>query len=403
MTRTKKPVARPARRRRGEGSIQWVESKGLYVGQITINGKRKAVARKTEGECVVALQKVAAQLRTGKTITPQTGLTVRDLIEHYLANEFRNFQKSGEPGTARNHRFRLLRWVVLLGPRPAAKLTVDDIERAYKSIALGLDCDANGKRRKPAGVMHVKGMRTALGYVFDDAETRGVVADDFRRVLDRARLPIADVKPAGERTNLEPDEMAHVLACNVGTRAYPMLVVAFSTGIRPGELGALYWEDLHLDDRQPWLDLRRAVQVQMNGSGKVVDTMKTKNSRRRVELTAAAVTALRAQRVAMLEERVAAKRWANPDLVFPTRNGNPYLGATLRKIFVTACKKADVDYFVAYETRHTYGTLMQRAGVDPYLIADSMGHTIETFNTYYRHGPKGIISGTADVMEKIIS
>ena len=51
------------RRRRGTGSLRFDAKRGLYIAQITINGKRKSIARKTEAACVRALDEAAAEMR----------------------------------------------------------------------------------------------------------------------------------------------------------------------------------------------------------------------------------------------------------------------------------------------------------------------------------------------------
>ena len=97
-------------------------------------------------------------------------------------------------------------------------------------------------------------------------------------------------------------------------RAY--VVVSLLTGARTEELRALTWSHVDLGESGPaTLSLWRSVRA----GG---DT-KTKRSRRTLELPSRCVEALRAHRMAQLQDRLAAgERWVDLDLVFTTERGN---------------------------------------------------------------------------------
>jgi integrase len=82
---------------------------------------------------------------------------------------------------------------------------------------------------------------------------------------------------------------------------------AATTGMRLGELVALGWVDLHLDDE--YLTVRRA---------------KTAAGRRRVELDPGAIAALQAHRKRQAAERLAfGAGWRDHGLVFTRPGGEP--------------------------------------------------------------------------------
>src|SRR5215211_8588292 len=88
----------------------------------------------------------------------------------------------------------------------------------------------------------------------------------------------------------------NVTAGEAGDRFEALYVLALHTGMRPGELLGLKWEDVDLDEGG--LRLNRAL------AGRNLTTPKTKRSRRRIDLSAASIAALKAHRRRQLEERM---------------------------------------------------------------------------------------------------
>src|SRR5262249_8406395 len=62
--------------------------------------------------------------------------------------------------------------------------------------------------------------------------------------MDRVELPKAEKTQA---TALDRDQMARLFECASGTRLFPLLVLAASTGCRRGELLALTWADIDFE------------------------------------------------------------------------------------------------------------------------------------------------------------
>lgn len=63
------------------------------------------------------------------------------------------------------------------------------------------------------------------------------------------------------------------------------------------------------------------------------------------------------------------------DYVFATYSGKPYHERNIRRALNRIIKKAGLDHFTPHTLRHTFGTRMTEAGVQPTVIIDSMGHS----------------------------
>jgi integrase len=387
--------------------MRYDATRDLWVAQVTIGGKRKTVARKTQRDCQTELDKIISAMRAGEVVTRRVGLTVADVLDHWLTvslpNEIAVSGKGDAPGTLINHGAYVRRLTAVMGKRPVAKLTVDDVERAYAVIAKGSD----KKPRKAVGDDYLRRMRVTLLRAMKDARRRRVVSDDVVRVVSDAMIPAALTAAKGERRALTADEMRSLLTASEPRRLHALFLLALSSGMRPGELLGLYWSDLHLDEDLsgdvPYLEVNHAVQRQANNRFAVVEELKTAGSYRALELSPTVVAALRAHRVAQNVERLAASSWPNPDLVFASTRGTILNPSNVRREFADVCKLAGVAKIVPNETRHTFATMLAESKMNTFQIVDILGHTNDRMiNAHYRKKRKGIVRGSTAVVDQFL-
>lgn len=216
----------------------------------------------------------------------------------------------------------------------------------------------------------IRNTLTPLRSVFDDAINDELI--DFNP-FDRIALTklIRQTAKASDYVvaPFSASERAALLdACRPDER--PMLQFWFATGLRPGELQALEWR--HID----WE--RCVARVEQNQVAGVIKAPKTAAGIRDVELDAAALSALKAQRP--MSEAKGARVWLNP------RNSSPWeTDAQVRKTFwMPLCARSGVSYRNPYQIRHTYASTLLTAGQNPWYVAAQLGHEdVEmVFRTY---------------------
>lgn len=400
MSATPKP-----RRRKGEGSIHFDKPRGIWIGRVTLNGQAKSVNARTQAECVTKLDDLKRELRRGDVVTKRTGLTVADVLDHWLRNTLPNQLREGgrkpAPGTLLKQEAYVRRLTSLIGDRPIARLTVDNLEAAYTSVALGLDARDGNLPRRPAGLAHLERLQATLRQAVAAGVRRRVLSDSVRRVVEDAQLPRQHAAAKGERIALTPDEMQRLLKSTATRRLHAMFLLALSTGLRPGEVGGLLWDDLHLDADPPYVETNHALQRQKNNRFAVVDVLKNAGAYRSIELTADVVAALRAHRKAQAVERMQAVAWANPDLVFASTRGSVLNPSNVRREYSKACIEAGVPVIVPYETRHSLATMLAESDMNTYAIVDMLGHVDDRMlSRTYRKKRKGIVRGATDVINR---
>lgn len=176
-------------------------------------------------------------------------------------------------------------------------------------------------------------------------------------------------------------------------RLAALFVVAITLGLRPGELRALRWDHVDLDQGivYVWRSTRR------DG-----DT-KTPKSRRSLMLPKRALEALKAHKQHQAAERLAAgEDWQDYGLVFCNTDGAPYTRDALNWRFGRITRQAGIGHWHAHEGRHTAVSIMSNNGVPIQDISDTMGHkSTHVTETVYRHVIVPAIRGGASVMDDV--
>jgi integrase len=196
---------------------------------------------------------------------------------------------------------------------------------------------------------------------------------------------------------LNRDQTCALLRAAEGNRLEALYVLAVHTGMRPGEMLALKWDEVHLDTGT--LQVNRAL---VDGE---FSAPKTARSRRRIKLTTGSVKALKSHRKRQLEERMQhAGLWKDYGLVFPSTVGTPLSHRNVVRSFKALLECAGLPQAVRlYDLRHTCATLLLSRNVHPKYVQELLGHasialTLDT----YSHVVPGMDGGTASAMDEAL-
>jgi len=203
--------------------------------------------------------------------------------------------------------------------------------------------------------------------------------------LELAARNVADVveppKGAHKRARPYPRADAMRLVEEAGkTRYCSLIVFAFETGLRRGELAGLKWADIDLERRAATI---RGSVAQIPGSTWYKST-KT-DSVAQVALSDFAIEALRSQRVQQAKDKLAAGQFYIDDgFVFTAElGGKPSPGAISHAIRRIAAR-ARLSVRGVHAMRHSTGSWLINAGVDIRTVAAVLRHSsaTTTLNVY---------------------
>lgn len=144
------------------------------------------------------------------------------------------------------------------------------------------------------------------------------------------------------------------------------------TGLRRGELLGLRWSDVDLEGRVA--NVCRALEQLKGGASAFKDT-KTKNSRRPVPLTAAAVDMLKAHRAQQNAIKLRSPGYNPEALVFPEpATGLAWGPDRFSSLFYYQAHKLKIPV-TFHGLRHSFATIALRARVPMKVVSEILGHT----------------------------
>jgi integrase len=220
-----------------------------------------------------------------------------------------------------------------------------------------------------------------------------------RNAAEAATPPRPDPK---EMQALSVDEARRLLESAGEDRLEALYVLAIHTGMRQGELLALSWQDVDLENAVA--SVRRTL---TRSGGKVVfGKPKTKKSRRSIRLTPQAVEALRVHLKRQLQDiEILGDRYQDQGLVFTTNTGAPINPSNLgQRSFASLLKRAGLPHMRFHDLRHTCATLLLSRGVHPKLVQELLDHaTIAITLDTYSHVMPSMGDATAKALEDALA
>ena len=161
----------------------------------------------------------------------------------------------------------------------------------------------------------------------------------------------------------------------------PMFLVGFKTGLRPGELFALRWEDVDL--------VKKLIRVQRTYTkGRFGPTKGGRG--RHVPLTNEALAALR-----QIEKR--SKLRGN--LVFSDADGEPFTISKFRRVLKRACRKAGVKRVTPKAMRHTFASHLVMRGKQLPKVQKLLGHANLRTTERYAHLAPAALRDAVDCLD----
>ncbi|HKS70739.1 MAG TPA: site-specific integrase, partial [Ktedonobacterales bacterium] len=205
-----------------------------------------------------------------------------------------------------------------------------------------------------------------------------------------------------EMHTLTPEEARRLLEAAADDRLEALYVLALTTGMRRGELLALHWSDVDLEDG--YLQVRYTLQHLKDGAYTFASP-KTAGSRRKVSLTATAIAALQRRAARQQDERtLVGPAWQEEDLVFTNAQGGPLrANHILQRQFTPLLKQAGLPLIRFHDLRHTAATLMLRQGIHPKIVAEMLGHsTVSMTLDIYSHVIPDMQRGATEALDRLL-
>lgn len=368
----------------GEGSIIQLEKdkpKGkcrrwqlrVPIGKDPRTGKYRTRTRRVTGtytEAVKALRGFIEEIEGDRATQRRTGTTFRECADDFQRRRRESGNFSDNTHDSYGTCFKAA--CKHIGEAEVSSITKETLEDMYAAMRRG--DTLSGKR---SSATYIQEIHQTISLMFDDLVNGGVLA---RNPCDSVKAPQRDTK---ERRALKPERMREMLKqLSVEDEHDMAYFLAIALGLRRGEICALSWGDIDIDDAT--LTVRH--NFDRHGSLKAT---KTRAGFRVLALPDFVCDALRRHRDAQRERFVRAGREASLGSSSPVilhrsfGRVNPVaLGIWWRRDRAAL----GLDDWCLHELRHSYLSMLALQGVHPRVMQEIAGHAnFSTTMNIYAH------------------
>ena len=348
------------KRANGEGNIR-KRKDGRWEGRYTAGydektGKRmiKNVLGKTQAEVKEKLAKAVAEAGS---------VDVRRADEYTLGTWLQTwYELYAKPHlrfpTAEYYRRGIeLHITPRIGDIPLKKLTGRDLQGLYKDLREhGRLREAQKGKQPGLSDSTIRGIHTMLHNALDRAVKERLIV---RNPADDCVPPKI---PKHEMKILPPEQIKSYLTAAEQRGVLPMFYLELISGLRKGELVALQWSDLDIENKT----ISVSKQAGRNNAGEPdITRTKTENSIRKISIPQEAVDLLVTE-----HQKHPGSPW-----MFPSpKTGEMYHPDSVVNIHKKILKDAGLEHLRFHDLRHTFATLALQNGVDMKTVSSMLGH-----------------------------
>jgi integrase len=293
-------------------------------------------------------------------------------LGQYLEQWLRGHEVSLKPSTVRSYRGNLDRYLLpAIGGERLQDLSPSRLSAVFRDLY-----EHGGQGGRPLSPRTVEFARAVLRRALQDAVLERLI--EVNPVVGTKRP--RSVKPKHQTWTAE-ELRTFIGSLPADHRWTALWELAAGTGMRRGEILALRWSDVDLDNGL----LRVDRSVFQSGTSRSYGLPKN-HERREVVLDPHLTATLRGWRKIRLAERMAlgADHRDDEDLVFTWQDGRPVPPDYVTRIFRNLTTAAAVPRLNFHSLRHSHATLLLREGVPVHIVARRLGHrdASVTLNTY---------------------
>jgi integrase len=354
-------------------------------------GRRRIATTTVKGDRRYAEKELRRLLRTlddGSHVDP-TRMTVREWLVSWLAA----IREEVSPKTHERYGEIVTNFLAPeLGNLPIVKLAAVHISSAYMRWATEGRRDGKHGGLSPQSRRHIhRILKTALGRAVEQQVLARNPADAFRK-----RLPKVERR---EMVTLTAEQAMRLLESIKHSRVYWPVLIAFSTGMRRGEILALRWRNI---------DLERGVVSVVESLEQTKTALRFKapksDKARAIALPSFAVEEFRRLKRQQAQELLAmGVRQSGETLAFCRHDGEPMPPRSLTHEFAKVSGRLkDVPRVRFHDLRHSHATQLLSAGVHPKVAQERLGHsTITTTLDLYSHVTETMQSDAASKLDTV--
>jgi integrase len=369
----------------------------VYAGRDPLTGRKRYVSRQVPGKGRAAWKaakqvegELLAQVGAGRH-RGSGSQTVGELVERWLS--WRQSAKPISPTTLAGYRGYIDRAILpALGKLPLRQLDVATLDAFYARLR-----QSGGQGGRPMAASSVRQVHAILSGALTRAAAWGWISHNPARLTMPPSVERADIQPPSVHDAARLLRVAQAEEPELGL----FLRLAVVLGARRGELCALRWSDVDLD--QGAILVAGSV-IAVRGQGPTAKATKT-HAKRRVAVGAGTVELLRAHRVEQAKTALACGATLAPGAYVFSHAADasvPVRPDYMTHRFVKLARRLGVRCRL-HDLRHFMVTQLVAGGVDWRTVSGRAGHVDGhmTLGTY-AHFQQAQDRQAAELMERLL-
>ncbi|MFC1986393.1 tyrosine-type recombinase/integrase [Chloroflexota bacterium] len=353
-------------------------------------GKRKQKSQTFKGtkrDAQRALRDILQSLENGSYVKPNK-ITLGELLRQWL----REYASMNTTERTQESYISIVECHLIpsLGMIPLTELQAQQIQSYYANKLASGRADGKGGLSARSVVYHHRILSKALDY----GVRMGLVVRNVANVVKPPRVARVTMN------TLSSEEVSRFLDEARETDYLVYFATLLYTGLRRGELLALRWRNLDLDNAS----LRVVETAYKLGDGRyMIKEPKTAQSRRTVTLPPSMVELFKVYRADQELLRIQlGVSLDSDDFVFIRPDGSPINPNAVTLAFRRITNKAGLKDLRIHDLRHTHASLMLTAGVHPKVVSERLGHAnIGITLDIYSHVLPGLQEAAAEKFDII--
>jgi len=363
------------------------------IGTNSVTGKRKQKYKSgfsTQKKAMLAASQVQLALSNNEYI-PDKAITFGKFAQEWFSLYAVNAKE--QSSILRKKQIRILN-------RYLGEIRLQDIEpRRYQKLILALSKDYSYNT--------LLGIHAVSCMIFKKAVQFKIISESPSQYVQIPKKQIA-VHMMAEKKYLEKEDLLHflrVIKREGHYQDYELFLVLAYTGMRIGEVCALQWTDIDIQNKL--ISITKTIYNDSRIKNFTYGTPKTKKSIRTIAIDDVVVHALKAYQSKQKQYRLAhANTFVDHNAVFTSRKfpGYPLNRMAAEWKMKYYLKKAHLPLTLTpHSLRHTHVSLLAEAGVDLYEIMERLGHRNDmTTRSIYLHITKGKQRNASDRFARLL-
>ncbi|MFP7300107.1 tyrosine-type recombinase/integrase [Neobacillus niacini] len=354
-------------------------------------GKRQTTTRrgfKTKKEAQTAAAKLEQELVNGLLIN-NNNFTYQDIFEEWFTNHSQTIKTSTIATIESKFKSHIL-------PR-FGKLKIKDITKAYCQRMIN---------EIATNIASVNDIKIQANQVFKYALKMDLITKNPMEHVSIPKQPnelLSEHSEVDKRNYWTKEEIKHFLELTkneLSYRDYVLFHLLIYTGARKGELLALTWEDIDFEAGS----LRLWKTLFYNKGKFIIQTPKTKESKRLISLDPKTLSLLKKWRIRQREANMAIKNTIdNGNIAFTREDGTPIRLAYPNEKLNIVIKKHNLHPITIHGLRHTHASLLFEAGASIKEVQERLGHTdVKMTMNIYTHVTNTLKEQTATKFQRYI-